>query len=185
MGRQKGRDEMENRLCFKVKIGVKDLFHFLMEYNYKSVGGAFGLVISFACLGLLAYSFQDNSAQMNAVLLVIGLLFTVIQPLMLLKKAAVQVVKNPVFRDTLEYEIGDNGIMVRQKDVEQEISWDGIFKICENRKQILVYTSRVNACIWPKEQMADKLCQVKSALTENVDAGVCKTLKVKGGEENA
>lgn len=185
VGRQKGRDKMENKLCFKVKIGVKDLFHFLMGYNYKSVGGVFGLVISFACLGLLAYSFPDNSTQMNVVLLVIGLLFTVIQPLMLLKKAAVQVVKNPVFRDTLEYEIGDSGITVRQKDVEQDISWDGIFKICENKKQILVYTSRVNACIWPKEQMADKLWPVKSALTEHVDAGVCKAMKVKGGEENA
>lgn len=176
---------MENTLQFKVKIGVKDLFRFLMEYNYKSVGGAFGLVISFACFGMLAYSFSDNSMQVNLLLLVIGLLFTVIQPLMLLKKAAVQVVKNPVFRDPLEYEIGDNGIVVRQEAVEQEIQWDGIFKICESKKQILVYTSRVNACIWPKEQLADRLEQVKSVLTKNVDSNVYKAMKRKDGEENA
>lgn len=175
---------MENTLHFKVKIGVKDLFRFLMEYNYKSVGGAFGLVISFACLGLLAYSFPDNSTQVNVLLLVIGLLFTVIQPLMLLKKAAVQVVKNPVFRDTLEYEIGDQGITVRQKDVEQEIFWDRISKICESKKQILVYTSRVNACIWPKEQLEDKLCQVSSLLAKNVDPSIYKAVKKKNGKEN-
>ena len=85
---------MENTLQFKVKIGVKDLFRFLMEYNYKSIGGAFGLVISFACFGMLAYSFSDNSAQVNLLLLVVGLLFTVIQPLMLLKKAAVVTLRN-------------------------------------------------------------------------------------------
>lgn len=176
---------MADTLHFKVKIGVKDLFRFLMEYNYKSVGGAFGLVISFVCLGMLAYSFQDNSAQVNALLLVIGLLFTVIQPLMLLKKAAVQVAKNPVFRDTLEYEIGDKGITVRQKDVEQEILWDGIFKICESKQQILVYTSRVNACIWPKGQLSDNLWQVRSILTKNVDSSIYKAMKKRDGEENA
>ena len=184
MGRKKGREEMENTLQFKVKIGVKDLFRFLMEYNYTSIGGAFGLVISFACFGMLAYSFSDNSAQVNLLLLVVGLLFTVIQPLMLLKKAAVQVVKNPVFRDQLEYEVSEDGITVRQGDVEQQILWDGIFKICESKKQILVYTSRVNACIWPKEQLVGSLEQVKSILAKNVDVNVYKAAKMQKGKEN-
>lgn len=176
---------MENTIHFKVKIGVKDLFRFLMEYNYKSVGGAFGLVISFACFGMLAYSFLDNSMEANLLLLAIGLLFTVVQPLMLLKKAAMQVVKNPVFRDPLEYEMNEEGLVVRQGEVEQEILWNGIIKISESKKQILVYTSRVNACIWPKEQLADQLDQIKLTLTKNVKSNSYKAIEVQDGEENA
>jgi len=170
------------KVSFRVKLGVMDLYRFLMTYNYKSFGGIFGVLISVACLMLLAVSFHDNTPQMNLVLLALGLLFTVIQPVMIWKKAATQVVKNPVFQEELEYELSKDGISIRQKDVEQKVMWNQIFKVAEDKKQILVYTSRVNACIWPKAQIQEQLEHVKTMLKSRNDWA--NEQDTNAGEEN-
>lgn len=168
----------KEKINFRVKIGVMDLFRFLMHYNYKNAGGVIGIGISVVCLGYLLYSVPHNTNMMNLLLLFMGLLFTVIQPLMLLKKAAVQVVKNPAFQEYLEYEVGEEGITICQKELEQKVLWQDIYKIVENRKQMLIYTSRVNACIWPKEQVGEeKLQQIKADIVEYVDDKLYKGLQ--------
>lgn len=167
----------KDKINFRVKIGVMDLFRFLMHYNYKNAGGIIGIGISVVCLGYLIYSFPHNSNMTNLLLLLIGLLFTVIQPLMLLKKAAVQVVKNPAFREYLEYEVGEEGIKVCQNGLEQKVLWQDIYKIVENKKQMLIYTSRVNACIWPKDQVEKNLQQIKENILEYADGKLYKGLQ--------
>ena len=168
----------KEKINFRIKIGVMDLFRFLMHYNYKNAGGVIGIGISVVCLGYLLYSFPHNTNMMNLLLLFMGLLFTVIQPLMLLKKAAVQVVKNPAFQEYLEYEVGEEGITICQKELEQKVLWQDIYKIVENKKQMLIYTSRVNACIWPKEQVGEeKLQQIKADIVEYVDDKLYKGLQ--------
>ena len=168
----------KEKINFRIKIGVMDLFRFLMHYNYKNAGGVIGIGISVVCLGDLLYSFPHNTNMMNLLLLFMGLLFTVIQPLMLLKKAAVQVVKNPAFQEYLEYEVGEEGITICQKELEQKVLWQDIYKIVENKKQMLIYTSRVNACIWPKEQVGEeKLQQIKADIVEYVDDKLYKDLQ--------
>lgn len=165
---------MEKNIKFQIKIGVKDLYHFLMEFNYKSFGGVFGLLISVVCLIYLAVSFKSNSNGANLLFLFLGLLFTVIQPLLLLQKAAQQATRSEAFRNPLEYEIGENGFVIRQKEQEVEVAWDTVVKVVEDAKQILVYTSRVNACIWPKEQLNQQETQVKEALNHYVGTDLCK-----------
>ena len=170
---------MQKKISFQVKIGVKDLYHFLMSYNYKSFGGIFGLFISVVCLVYLAISFQDNSSGANLLFLFLGLLFTVIQPFMLFQKAAQQATTSPAFREPLEYELNEDGVVIRQKSEEVPVSWDAIVKIVEDKKQILIYTSRVNACIWPKEQFEDQVEEVKEMISSSVEKQICKWIRTK------
>lgn len=161
----------------KVKVGVKDLFRFLMGYNYCSFGGIFGVIVSLSCLLGLAISYQDNSQGTNLLLLVVGLLFTVIQPMLLLKKSVAQCVKNPSFRSPLTYELADEGITVRLDEQSQKVEWDAITKLKENKNQILVYTSRVNAFIWPVEQLGQEKEMVKHILVEKLEPSICSWRK--------
>ena len=119
-----------------MKIGVKDLYHFLMIYNYKSFGGILGLFISIVCLIYLVISFQDNGSGANLLFLFLGLLFTVLQPIMLFQKAAQQATTSPAFREPLEYELNEEGIVIRQKAEEVPVAWDAIVKVAEDKKQI-------------------------------------------------
>ena len=162
-----------------MKIGVKDLYHFLMSYNYKSFGGIFGVLISIVCLIYLAISFQDNGSGANLLFLFLGLLFTVLQPLMLFQKAAQQATTSPAFREPLEYELNEEGIVISQKSEKVPVSWDAIVKVVEDKKQILIYTSRVNACIWPKEQFEDQVEEVKEMISSSVEKQICKWIRTK------
>ena len=170
---------MKEKISFQVKTGVKDLFTFLMYYNYKSFGGVMGLVISGVSLAMLAVTFPNNSFRSNLLLLFLGLLFTVIQPLMLLQKAASQKVKNPNFNEPLQYELGPEEIVLRQKEQEMTITWDTIVKVVESKQQILVFTSRVHAFVWPKEQLGEDSEQIRQWVSEHVDQKICRWKKKK------
>lgn len=165
---------MQKKVSFQVKIGVKDLYHFLMSYNYKSFGGGFGLFISIVCLIYLVISFRTNTFGANLLFLFLGLLFTVLQPIMLFQKAAQQATTSPAFREPLEYELNEEGVVIRQNSEEVPVAWDAIVKVVEDKKQILIYTSRVNACIWPKEQFTDQVEVVKEKICASVEKKICK-----------
>ena len=172
-----------HREKFQIKIRVKDLYRFLMYYNYKSIGGVVGVLISVVSFGYLLISFQGNSNGTNLLLLVVGLLFTVIQPLMLLQKSAMQATQNPGFRNPLEYEIGEQGVVIRQSAEEVSVPWENIVSIVETKKQILVYTSRVNACIWPKDQFAEQQQGIKQIIAQYMEPQYCKWHKGEKMEE--
>lgn len=166
-----------NTISFQVKIGVMDIYRFLMYYNYRSFGGVLGVIISLGCLVCLGLTYQHNELGVNVLYLVLGLLFTVIQPLMLLKKASMQVVSNQAFRNPLTYEIGEEQVVIRQEKEEAPIAWEQVVRTVETKKQLLLYTSRVNACIWPKDQMDGKVEQVKALIEGKIGKEHCNWTK--------
>ena len=99
---------------FDAKLSAAELYAFSMRHTYKSMSGIFGLIISFGSLIICAvrYKYLDKTAIMA--LIIIGLIFTVIQPLMLWSKANAQVKKNKSINAKLHYNISDNGITVSQ-----------------------------------------------------------------------
>ena len=158
---------MEN-IVIRVKLGVKDLYSFLLRYNYRNFGGIFGVAISFASLIGLGLTFTNNSTTTNIILGFIGLLWTVIQPLLLLQRAAQQATKNAAYKEALEYEWQEEGISLRLDGQEEMIPWEGIAKVVETKKYILLYTSRIHACILPKDQFKEQLAGVKEWIAKKV-----------------
>lgn len=159
---------MEKTIKIKVKLGVWDLYHFLLQYNYKSFGGIFGVIISLLSLGYVVATYEKHDVTINIIFLLIGLLWTVIQPLLLLQKAAQQATKNEAYKAALEYEFDNKGLKIRQGKEKAEVLWENIVKVKEDRKQILLFTSRVHACILPKEQFVEELEKIKTLIREKV-----------------
>lgn len=159
---------MEKTIKIKIKLGVWDLYHFLLQYNYKSFGGIFGLIISLLSLMYVITTFGKHDMRTNIIFLFIGLLWTVIQPLLLLQKAAQQTTKNEAYKAALEYEFDNTGLKIYQGKEKAEVLWENIVRVKEDRKQILLFTSRVHACILPKEQFVEELQQIKVLIQEKV-----------------
>ena len=165
------------QITFSIKIKTGDLYKFLLNYNYKTFGGIFGVILSVASLVYLGANYSELDNGKRLLFFILGLLFTVVQPIQLLQRAAMQISKNPAFRYPLQYEIKEDGIYVSQNGQQEIILWDSIVNVMETKSQILVYTSRVNACIWPKTQISEKIQNVRQALRDNLDEKVCKCKK--------
>ena len=166
------------KFCLQVK--AKDLFRFFLVYNYRNLSGVLCVIVSFASLIFLITTFSENETLTNGILFFIALYFTVIRPVILFQKAELQVKTNPGFQDELQYEMSQDGIVIQQNGEEGAVSWEQVIRVLETNHLILIYTSRVNAFILPKEQIADIISMLKECIKEYVAEKKCKWKKVRG-----
>ncbi len=168
---------MEKEANLKILIKPSDMHHYLVQQTYRSFSGWFGVLLSIAALVALVTGYQTNEAYKNVILLIIGALFLVVQPLQLKMQSIQKVRSIPMFQEPLEYKINHEGIKVSQKDEEMAVEWNSIRKVIETGKSILVFTSPVSAFIFPKEQYADQVDIVREIIKENVKEEQCKWRK--------
>ena len=155
-------------LNFDAKLSAVELYAFSMRHTYRSMSGVFGLIISFASLIICAVRFEylDRTAVMA--LIIIGLIFTVVQPVMLWSKAKAQVRKNKSINDTLHYTINDDGITVSQGEQEAKVKWYEIRKTVVVKDAIYVYMSPVRAFIFTKKQCGESFSELVRNIQEKV-----------------
>ena len=67
--------------------------------------------------------------------------------------------KNPAFSSPLHYVLNEEGITVSQGEVSQSQAWADMYKATSTTKSIIVYTSPVNATIFPKRVLGENLSQ--------------------------
>jgi hypothetical protein len=76
-------------------------------------------------------------------------------PWTLFIKSRQQAMSNPVFKEPLHYVLDENGITISQGEVSTTQSWADMVKAVSTSRSIIVYTSKVNATIFPKSQLGD------------------------------
>lgn len=168
---------MKNEKTISVQIKTKDMFHFLLRHTYTSFSGLFGVFLSCGALVLFAMTYKDNDQMKNIVLLLIGAVFLIVNPIQLWLKAATQIKVSPMFQKPLYYRIDHEGILVSQDEQELPIMWEEIVKVVETRSYIIIYLSTVRAYIWPKEQIKDSIEEIKADIKEKVHLKKCKWRK--------
>lgn len=150
---QQGQKQAAVRISEDIKIGTKDMFYFCMRHNYACFSGLFGLFISFGALLLLAVRFSQYTTGAKCLLLLVGLLFTVIQPMQLLLKSANQVKRTPMFWESIRYTFREDGLELSQKEQNGVIPWEDIRKIVDTGSYLILYITSMRAYILPKNQM--------------------------------
>lgn len=162
---------------FSIQVTTKSMYNFLMYHVYH---GASGIVSIVAGIALIAYYlYARNSGGGNTwIFLFFGVLFLVYQPWTLYTKAVQQTKLNPVFKQPLNYILTEQQIEVRQGESANQLTWDQVYMVRENKMSILLYTSNKNAFIWSKNQLKDQELQVRGLLIKMVDP---KKLKLKRG----
>lgn len=142
-----------NEVKFSVQVTVKDMFAFLMHHSYRGVSLIADAVVTFGAIGLLIAGFGKGDPAKTVALIFMAMLFTVIHPLQLLNKARKQVKGNEIFKKPLDYVLTEEGITLSQGEESQSITWADVYQVREYKSQILVYTGRVYAFIWPKREL--------------------------------
>lgn len=138
-----------------VKLDPRSLNRFLIYHNYIRVSGIIGLVLSVAALLALCLKWGMWTPTQRGLLVVLALLFTVLQPLMLLSKGKKQLAMEE-FQIPFHYCFNDDGVTISQKDQSQSFAWKEIRKTVFRRDAVYVYMSTVSAFVIPKEQCEGK-----------------------------
>lgn len=133
---------------FDVKIIKKDLYDYQLYHTYTSVPGLFGTIVG--CLFLIAFF-----RTMTVLYLIVGIFLLLYLPWILNIRAGQQAA-SPLFQEPLHYHFTDEGVEVSQGEQQQQITWDIFTKAVSTRKSIILYTTKVNAFIFPRRDLGEK-----------------------------
>ena len=148
---------------FDVKIKAADLYDYMLYHTYHGFSGIFGTLI-----GLLMIVCGISIEKW--VLVIAGIILLLYLPWTLFLKSRQQILANPAFKAPLHYVLDDEGIHVSQGEDEEMQKWEDVVKAVASNKSIFVYTSRVNACIFPRRDMGEYTAQVIQVLATHLPA---------------
>ena len=136
-----------------VKIEAGDLYDYMLMHTYSSAAGvmgtAFGAVFILLALGTQRWAF-----------IALGALLILYLPWTLFIKSRRQILSNPSFQKPLHYVLDDQGLTISQGEDSVQYLWEEMHKAVSTGRSIILYTSRVNATLFPKRQIEDKKVNV-------------------------
>ena len=116
------------KLEMDIKLEKKSLNRFLLYHNYVRFSGVAGVVISLAAAVVLAVKWDFWTQPQRVMLLVLALLFTVLQPLILISKGRKQLSMEE-FKIPFHYSFDETGISISQSSRITGISYGVIRKV--------------------------------------------------------
>lgn len=129
---------------FDVKIDAGVLYDYMLHHTYTSASGLLGTGVG--ALMIVAFSMRHSVIFLIAGIVILGYL-----PWTLFIRSGQQMLANPAFKEPLHYRLDEEGITVSQSGTEEKQAWEQMYKAVSTGRSIIVYTSRVNASIFPKK----------------------------------
>ena len=138
---------------FDVKIDSAVLYDYMLHHTYTSFAGVVGTTVG--ALILVAFGMTGH-----VVYLIAGLIILLYQPGSLLLKAKQQVLTNPAFKQPLHYK--------SQGDMVEFQKWEDMVKAISTGRSIILYTTRINASIFPRRDLKDSLSKVVEMISTHM-----------------
>lgn len=149
-----------------VNMTYRALYSYILNTYYRSFSGVTGLFLSIAALAILALCWGKLGSGQRLIFIIVGLTFLVINPLMLAFKAFRQLKLSPSYRKPLDYEFNDEGIIISQGELSQEVKWDMICRLMLTGNMIAIYTSRVHAFVIPLSELGSDKGKIITMLVQ-------------------
>ena len=147
-----------------VKLNTLDMYSFLMRHEYGSVSGLFGLGVSLVSLVALLAGVGRGDRNMQILLGLAALCFTVFNPLRLFFRAQKQLTLNPTFHKPIEYTFGEAGMHIAQGEEQMDVAWIDMKKLVHGKRIMILYLSRVVGYIFPKSQCGEQYEELAAAI---------------------
>lgn len=151
---------------FDVQITKKDLYDYQLHHAYTSPSGLFGTIVG--CLFIVG--FLNTRTPLY---LIVGAFVILYFPWMLHIKAASQAAA-PVFKKPLHYKLSEEGLEISTEEEKQLVPWDSITKASATGKTIMLYTSKVNAFLFPKRVLGERSAELIQVISRYVAPGKVK-----------
>lgn len=152
---------------FDVHMNSTDLYDYMLRHTYNGFSGLFGSLVG--ALMIVAGIYLKRPFMVIA-----GVILLCYLPWTLFLKSKQQMLSNPAFKEPLHYKLDDEGIHVSQKDTVEMQKWDNIEKAVSTGRSLIIYTSKMNACIFPKRDLGDHTCAVIQVISTHLPANKVK-----------
>lgn len=120
---------------FDSKISTWDMWKLSMNNIYHSIVGVYNTIMAVAIILLTIKFWNEVGGFLKGVLLLCSILFPILQPLLIYRRAAKQVSSMP--KDMM-LEINDTGIHVTTDAQKTHISWNRVKQIILQRGMIII-----------------------------------------------
>ncbi len=152
---------------FDVKVTPGVLYDYMLYHTYASASGLIGSVVG----ALLVVAFFMGK---GVLCLIAGITVLVYLPWTLMLKSRQQYLANPAFKNPLHYKLTEEGIEVSQNDEVQGQKWEELYKAVSTPRSLILYTSPVNASIFPRKDLGEKLPGVIEIISTHMPPGKVK-----------
>lgn len=136
-----------------VKIEAGDLYDYMLRHSFNSPAGILGSTFGAV---LIVYALITG----RYVFLVLGGIMLLYLPWTLFVKSRRQMLGNPSFQEPLHYTLDDEGLTIAQGEEEAKLAWGDMHKAVSTGRSIILYTSPVNATIFPKRELGEQKAAV-------------------------
>ena len=142
----------KDMLELDVKIESGDLYDYMMAHSYNGASGILG-----SCFGALMVVVAFLNKQW--IFLICGVVVLLYLPWTLFLKSKQQSLNNPTFKKPLHYLLDEQGITVSQGEECQSQLWEHMYKAVSTNRSIIIYTSPVNATIFPRRVLGEDVAK--------------------------
>ena len=155
---------------FDVKITGGVLYDFLMYHNYSKVANLIANVV-------VALVLTGGIVNVHIPFIICGAVLLLYMPISLFMKAKQQQLASPAFKKPLHYRMNEEGVFVSQDGQEEMQEWGNMYKAVSTPKSIILYTTRVNAFIFPRKDLGANVPKLMEIISINMDP---KKVKIRG-----
>lgn len=149
----------------------KDFWLMVMENTYRSVAGVCNIIFTISMF-ILLYTFHDTAGPFYILLNVLGcMLFLVIQPLSIYKRAIKQV---SVIPENMRLSFSNNGIEVCTQDKKENIQWKKVKHIANHSQMIIISVGKGRGYILSNRVLKDEKDAFYQYLLSSVNQSMSK-----------
>ncbi|MBU5429067.1 YcxB family protein [Kineothrix sp. MSJ-39] len=145
-----------------VHMNTSVLYDYMLRHTYTSPGGLIATII-----GVFAIIFAMKNA--GVLYLIAGIVIILYLPWNLYLSAKRQALTNEAFKKPLHYIFTKEGIYVSQGDQVEMQRWENMHQAVATGKSIIIYTSKVNASIFPRADLAENTVTVIELICRYMD----------------
>ena len=131
-----------------VHMNTSVLYDYMLRHTYTSPGGLIATIILY---------------------LIAGIVIILYLPWNLYLSAKRQALTNEAFKKPLHYIFTKEGIYVSQGDQVEMQHWENMHQAVATGKSIIIYTSKVNASIFPRADLAENTVTVIELICRYMD----------------
>ena len=148
-------------LEFDVRITPGVLYDYMLFHTYTSVSGLIGSVVG----ALLVVTFFMGY---GVLFLIAGAVILAYLPWTLFIRSRQQYLSNPAFKNPLHYQMNEEGVSVSQNGEVQSQKWESMYRAVSTPRSLILYTSPVNASIFPKKDLGEKAAGVMEMISTHM-----------------
>lgn len=138
-----------------ISMETGDVFAYLVRQQFLGLRGLVNLVMNVIIVLCLVLNWENYDTTARLLLFMLLFLFDIYVPVTMYLRAKSQSGAAKENQTFTHYLVSDEGITVSQGEESIELLWGHFQKYKKSEKRIYVYTSRMTAFIFPKNQIED------------------------------